>query len=319
MIAGLFKKSFRLLASLKVAIQLLVVLIVVTIAGSLFPTPDMFRTNWYLGLLGLLGLSLLFITIVHAPLILKRKGRNAMIGVIATHLGILVLIAGVIYGGYTGFRHEIKLVEGEVTVVPGLPFVIQLDELVVEEYRQDEFPDMDLSGLPKKQQDSHITLLRNGKAWTSTVAAPGSPAKVEGITLLTAVSDVGWTFELIVVDAVGREKTIPVRPWAPPVISLGGRQMIAHGRGDGSAPEVEMLAREGEQMASLGTVAEDRPLAIAGGNVSLGAVRRYTAMQVYSRPQEPVLVWGCVLMFAGLVWHFYFRHRDRKREGKRDA
>jgi hypothetical protein len=26
-----------------------------------------------------------------------------------------------------------------------------------------------------------------------------------------------------------------------------------------------------------------------------------------------------VLMFAGLVWHFYFRHRDRRREGKSDA
>jgi uncharacterized membrane protein YobD (UPF0266 family) len=54
-------RSFRLLASLKVAIPLLVVLIVVTIVISLFPTPDLFMTKWYLGLLGLLGISLLFI------------------------------------------------------------------------------------------------------------------------------------------------------------------------------------------------------------------------------------------------------------------
>jgi hypothetical protein len=53
--------------------------------------------------------------------------------------------------------------------------------------------------------------------------------------------------------------------------------------------------------------------------VSLGRINRYTAMQVYNRPQEPVLVWGCILMFVGLVWHFYFRHRDRKHEGKGDA
>ena len=109
---GWLKKAFRLLASLKVAIPLLVVLTGVTIVGSLFPDPDLFWSNAYLGLLGLLGISLLLITIQHAPLILKKKGRNAMIGVIATHLGILVLIAGVIYGGYTGFRHEIKLIEG---------------------------------------------------------------------------------------------------------------------------------------------------------------------------------------------------------------
>jgi cytochrome c biogenesis protein ResB len=119
-------KAFRLLASLKVAIPLLVILVGVTIVISLFPTPELFASKWYLGLLGMLGLSLLLITIQHAPMILKRKGRNALIGVITTHLGILVVIAGIIYGGYTGFRHNIKLIEGEVAIVPGLPFVIQL-------------------------------------------------------------------------------------------------------------------------------------------------------------------------------------------------
>ena len=210
------KKAFRLLASLKVAIPLLILLTIVTVVGSLFPTPDLFRTNWYLGLLGLLGVSLLFITIQHAPLILKRKGRNAMIGVIATHLGILVVIAGVIYGGYSGFRHEIKLIEGEITIVPELPFVIRLDGMTVQEYRQEDFPRLNLAALPKKTQDSRITLLKNGEPWLSTVVAPGKPAVVDGITLLPAINDLGWYFEIIVVDPSGREQVIPVRPWAPP-------------------------------------------------------------------------------------------------------
>jgi hypothetical protein len=57
----------------------------------------------------------------------------------------------------------------------------------------------------------------------------------------------------------------------------------------------------------------------AGYEVSLGPVKRYTSAQVYNRPQEPVLVAGSVLMFAGLVWHFYIRYRDRKRDGRDDA
>jgi hypothetical protein len=76
------KQAFRLLASLKVAIPLLVLLVIVTIIGSLFPEPDWFRSPWYLALLGLQGLSLLFITILHIPSILRRKGRNALLGVI---------------------------------------------------------------------------------------------------------------------------------------------------------------------------------------------------------------------------------------------
>jgi hypothetical protein len=210
-VSGQAARLFRLLASLKVAIPLLVLLTGVTIVGSLFPTPELFGTKWYLGLLGILGLSLLLITIQHAPLILKKKGRNAMIGVITTHLGILVVIAGVIYGGFSGFRHEIKLIEGEVTIVPGLPFAIRLDELVVEEYDPQDFPTVNVSALPKKQQDSRITLLKGGKEWMVMIAAPGDPARIDGITLLPGIGDVGWVYDLIVTDAIGREKTVPVR------------------------------------------------------------------------------------------------------------
>lgn len=312
MIVPALKRSFRLLASLKVAIPLLVLLIAATIIGSLFPEPDMFKSWWYLGLLGLQGLSLLFITLLHMPSILKRKGRNALIGVITTHLGILVLIAGIIYGGFSGFRHEIKLIEGEITVVPGLPFVIQLDELLVEEYRQQEFPRMNLEALPKKRQESRITLLKNGKPWLSTVAAPGRPAIVDGITLLPAISDTGWYFELIVIDPRGNEKTIPVRPWAPPLIAVGGRRIMTHSVVTGESPQAEFFAIEDDKMVPLGVARRDQALVIEGNSLSLGPVVRYTGMQVYNRPQGPILVLGSILMFVGLVWHFYFRHRDRK-------
>ena len=121
-------RPFRILASLKTAIPLLVVTVVATIAGSLQPDTNYYRSNWYLLLLGLNGLSLLFVTVQHIPAILAKKGRNALIGVVATHLGILVLIAGAIYGGVAGERYTLRVIEGEMTVVPGLPFVVHLDQ-----------------------------------------------------------------------------------------------------------------------------------------------------------------------------------------------
>lgn len=316
---GLLRKYLRLLASLKVAIPLLILLTVVTIAGSLLPTPALYSTYWYLGLLGLLGLSLLLITIQHAPLILKRKGRNAMIGVIATHLGILVVIGGIIYGGFSGFRHQLRLVEGEVSVVPGLPFVIRLDEIEVEEYRREDFPRFNLDALPKKRQDSHLTLLKGGKAWVSDVAAPARPLRVDGVTLLPSVSDIGRAFDLVITDPLGKQQTIPVRPWAPPMLTVGGTEVMAHQAPTESVDAAELLTRDGDQLVSLGIVTRTDSVTVNDYRVSLGAVRGYTGMQVYSRPQDPVLVWGSILMFVGLVWHFYFRHRDRRREGQADA
>jgi hypothetical protein len=313
------KKTVRLLASLKVAIPLLVLLIVITIVGSLFPDPELFGSWWYLSLLGMQGVSLLLVTIQHIPAILKKKGRNALIGVITTHLGILVLIAGIIYGGFSGFRHTIKLVEGEVTIVTGLPFVIQLDELQIAEYRPEDFPSMNLASLPKKKQDSHITLLKQGQPWLSAVAAPGNPLIADGITILPSVTDLGWYFELIITDYQGRTKTIPVRPWAPPLITIGNKRLMTHSLVTGEVPEAEFFTVEGETMTSVGMLRKGHQLQIDNNRLSLGAIKRYTGAKVYNRPQQPVLVLGSLLMFAGLVWHFYFRHRDRRQSRKGDT
>jgi cytochrome c biogenesis factor len=319
LVVSFINRTFRLLASLKVAIPLIVILTAATIFGSLSPDREVYRSAWYLSLLGLLGLSLLFITLLHIPSIAKKKGRNALIGVVTSHLGILIVIAGIIQGGYSGFRHQVRLIEGEVAIVPGLPFVIQLDRLEVEEYRQEEFPRINLAALPKKVQDSHLTLIKGGQPWRSVVAAPGRPARVDGITLLPSVGEIGWSFELVVVDPLGRPKTIPVRPWAPPLVTIGQKQYMTHGVAGTAVREAQLFTLEGGSMASAGSVREGETLEIAGHIVSLGVVKRYTTMQVYNRPHAPVLVIGSILMFAGLVWHFYFRHRDRKRAGVADA
>ena len=133
------------------------------------------------------------------------------------------------------------------------------------------------------------------------------------------MADVGWYFELIVIDPLGREKTIPVRPWSPPIIQLGSKEIMSHGVMSGEAPQVDIFTMEGDAVTSLGTVMEGRSLLLDGYEVSLGPVMRYTGMQVYNRPQEWLLVLGSILMFLGLVWHFYFRHRDRKKEGCKDT
>jgi len=308
------KNIFRFLASLKLAIPLLVLLILVTIVGSLFPEPEFFSSWWYLGLLGLNGVSLLLITIMHIPMILKRKGRNAMIGVVTTHMGILILIAGAIYGGMSGFRFEIKAIEGEMTVVPGLPFVIRLDRLVIEEYPLETGVNINQEIKLKKRQDSHITLIKNGEPWVDFVARPGSPAKVDGITILPLLNDTGWYFELIVTDKLGRQKTIPVKPWAPPLIKIGARDIMVHSLMDEELRQAQVFTIEDEKMISLGIVSEGQALELEGYSISLGAYKRYTGMTVYNRPQAWLLIIGCLAMLFGLVWHFYFRHRDRGRK-----
>ena len=116
-------------------------------------------------MLGLIGFSLLCITIEHIPGILDRKGRNALIGVVTIHAGIIIILTGIIYGGMAGFRYNFRIVEDEMTVIPELPFVIHLDKLTVEEYSREDFAQRNLIMLPKKKQESKISLYKNGAFW----------------------------------------------------------------------------------------------------------------------------------------------------------
>lgn len=310
----MFRAVFNFFSSLKTAIPLLVVTIGVTIAGSLLPNADFFKGWWYLGLLGLNGVSLLLITIRHIPIILERKGRNALIGVVATHMGILILIAGVIYDGFSGFRYEVKAVEGEMTVVPGLTFVVRLDQLVIDKYRPDEVAHLDPDVVPNKRQESHLSFFRSGELLAQTVAAPGKPARLEDVTILPAFTDFGRYVELIVTDHLDRRKTIPVRPWSPAIFEIRNIPLMAHGLEEDGVLKAQVFTRKGEQVELLGIVAAGQDLAVEDQSIALGPTKRYTGLSIYNRPHAPVLISGCVVMLFGLLWHFYFRHRDRKTE-----
>jgi len=310
------KKLFYFFASLKTAIPLLVLTIAATIAGSLFPRPDLFKTWWYLGLLGLNGVSLLFITIRHIPMILERKGRNALIGVVVTHMGILILIVGAIYGGMSGFRYDIKVIEDKMTVVPGLPFVVHLDKLVIEDYPAEAVAHLDPEMVPKKRQESHLSLFKKGEPWFKAVTAPGIPVKVDGITILPAFKDIGWYFELILTNSQGTEKTIPIRPWAPPRINVGDTPVMAHRLMDTGELTAQVFTIKNDQMIPLGVVSQEKTLEVDGYTLSLGVFKRYTGLSIYNRPHAPILLIGCLAMLFGLIWHFYHRHRDRKQTNK---
>ena len=298
------------LASLKIAIPLLVLLTAVTVVGSLFPQPDMFATWWYLGLLGILGLSLLLITILHIPRILRRKGRNALIGVIATHAGILVLIVGAMVGSTSASRWELRAIEGEMTVVPGMPFVLELVSLDIEEYPPETFAHMDLELIPRKRQDSHLALQRQGKVVAELTTAPGTPARFDGYTILPSLVDTGWTFEIIISDRQGRERTTVIRPWAPPLFEAGGKQLMAHGLSEAGARSAQVFALEQGQPKLIGTLAGESAMQMGQEQIRLGAFRPYTALAVYDRPHLPWLISGTLMMLLGLVWHFYHRYRD---------
>jgi hypothetical protein len=326
-------RALGILGSVRLAIPLLVLIALASIVGSLIPQgrnvrlkedvpawirnlnaylelTDIFHSWWFIALLGLLALSLVAITIRRLPVVWQAKGRGPAAGILLAHLGILIILAGMIYGGFSGFRYYTHLIEGEVTVLPPLSFVMKLERLQLEHYPSEAFRHWGENLKIPKRQESTILLLRHGSPILRATAAPGKPVEIKGITLLPARKDLGWAFDLVVRSPAGREKVVPIEPWAPPLITLGfgnPTRILAHRlveRPDGKlATEVFHLKPDGTSR-SLGWATQRKPAKYGQWEIYVGEVRRYTGLHVYSRPEEPFLLAGFVVLMIGLVGYF---------------
>lgn len=335
------KRGFSFLASVKLAIPLLVLIAIASIAGSLIPQGrnvqlapgapqwvrtlnayfqfnDIFHSWWFVILVGVLGLSLVAITIKRIPTVWRQRGLGAGMGILLAHVGILLVIGGAMYGSLSGLRYYAHLMEGDVTVLPPLPFVIKLDRLDLQYYSSEAFGHRGPNFRMAEKQESALTLLHHGNPFQKGTAAPGDPMVARGMTLLPSQKDVGWAFDLVL-SAGGRDRVVPIRPWDPPVITLGlgnpnrilAHRASPHGPGDQGtdkgrtdiATEILLLQEDGTGR-SLGRASQSEPLQFGAWTFSVTNVRRYTGVHVYSRPEQPFLIAGVVTLIVGLFGYF---------------
>jgi cytochrome c-type biogenesis protein CcsB len=111
------KTAFRLLASLKLAVTLIVLLAAI-LAAATFVESDQGRDyarwyfytqTWFVALLGMLGVNILSATLIRFPWKLRQ------FGFVVTHAGLLVLLTGSILTFNYGVDATISLEEGETS------------------------------------------------------------------------------------------------------------------------------------------------------------------------------------------------------------
>jgi hypothetical protein len=108
---------WRLLASLKLAVLLIIILALVLAAGTFleaargreYTSWHVYGRSWFVALWGLLGVNVLAAALIRFP----WKVRQA--GFLIAHLGILVLLAGALLTYSRGLRGQLSFEEGETT------------------------------------------------------------------------------------------------------------------------------------------------------------------------------------------------------------
>jgi len=251
-------------------------------------------------------------------------------GILFALAGVILILGGVIYNELSGFRYYTRLIEGEVTVLPSLPFVIKLDRFTMEYHSPDVLVDAGIEPSVPEQSEALLTLLKNDQVLVQTTARPGRPVDAAGVTLLPSDTDTGWAFTLVVRDPGGREKAVPVLPWSPPLIRLGltRQQVFADSvtaietSRDGdetmarpNAVEVFLVEENGDRQ-SLGFATETTPLSASGYMVSVWDIRPYTGLHVYRRPGKAIFITGIGFLLFGLSIFGIIIGTSTKRETK---
>ena len=106
---------FKFLASLKLAVLLIVVLAAVLSGATILEAEQgreyamwyVYGSLWFCGLLALLGVNILAATLIRFP------WKKRQIGFVVTHAGLLVLLCGAIQTFLGGVEGQVSLLEGE--------------------------------------------------------------------------------------------------------------------------------------------------------------------------------------------------------------
>lgn len=126
------KRLLGATASVKLAVVILVLIVAASIAGT-GTRYDVYHSWWFTVLLALFGANLVACTILGIARGTTRAGS------LITHIGILVVLAGVILGSILGVRGMLSLEAGDISdtftvngVKARLPFQVRLDEFSID-------------------------------------------------------------------------------------------------------------------------------------------------------------------------------------------
>jgi cytochrome c biogenesis protein ResB len=344
---NMLRSGLNVLASVALAVPLLVLIAVATVLGTVIPQGmnvelasslpdwlrglnatlqlnDIFHSWWYLSLLALLGISLLAITIKRVPVVWQQRGKGIAIGILLAHAGVLIFLGGAIFSGSSGFRYYTKLIEGDVKVLPALPFVIKFDRFDLEYYSSKDLADAGTRTRVARKQESTLSLYKHGSAFQQITTAPGRPVKVRGVTLLPDQTNIGWVFSLVIRSPNDYEKVVPILPWAPELISLGKstQRILAHkvttseaaksGTNEVVKPdqvEVFLLDQESGESRSLGYASVATPVTVNGYTITPWNIRPYTGMHIYQRQGTSLLIGGFICLMTGLLMTLFLGRR----------
>ncbi|HCC33622.1 MAG TPA: hypothetical protein DEQ28_06980 [Clostridiales bacterium] len=310
--------ALRRLGSMRMGIVLLAFLAMTSALATLHPMErairDIYTSWWYLGAAGLLAANLLACSAARLLALIRRPGRPPAAGgcgSFATHVGLLVLLAGAAVGGATGFRASGGGTAGDSFAVTRAGLTIAIESVDLE-----YLADQRLRPIAR----TRIAVSRDGQVIGHDVVSINFPARVGGFSINHQTFL--WAVHLVVEDPATGERSTPMRLVEGESLPLDGEGLALHFEAflpdfflaPGGEPVslsyyparpvlAGRLTRRGRTIGR-GLLGMDRPETIVTRDgerrLELVGFENAVVLQVARDVGRPYVFGGAVLMLAGL-------------------
>ena len=249
-----------------------------------------------------------------------QKGIYSRFGAYATHLSILIIMAGAIIGNIWGYKAYVNIVEGTSTnqvwsrngqVPIDLGFTVRCDDFDVSYYPNSRRP---------KDYNSDLVVIDNGQEVLHKRIEVNDPLTYKGITFYqSSYGSAGNPFFQIKVTENATGKVLNMKASMGQQIKLPGGYAFAisdftdSGR-FGPAARINVSSPDGRRGTPFMVLQKFPDFDVKrGGTFSFSLIDfkepQFTGLQVAKDPGVEVVWLGCILMVFGSLTAFFFSHR----------
>jgi cytochrome c biogenesis protein len=263
--------------------------------------------------------------------LLAQKRKLGHFGSDTVHLGLLVILAGGIASGLTGFRTQLDLVEGQTVQVPRAPFEVRLDRFETEYYPQ---------GMVKAWK-STVTILEGGAGVLTQTIQVNKPLAYRGFNFYQTSYGSTWdnpklevvikkkndpAFARTVQLSVGEKAAvddkdvsqISVKRFVPDFLIGEGGQVESRSQ-EPRNPAAQVEGWKGEEKIFSGWIFANFPdfeQMHQGKPTDLSLILKsyqgseYSVLEAARDPGVGLIWVGCLLVTAGFFLAFYWPPRE---------
>lgn len=353
----LIDQGWIFFTTLKTAIILLIILAAFAMVGSFVPQNKPFETYviqfgepWakiitftgldaYYGtfvfklVLVLLGISILACLLVRIDRVIKGKRAPRYWGSLVTHIAVLVIFVGALYGHNTGFKDQAIIIEGDSYLEPNTQAEIRLKDFRVkmdEDHRPMSY-ESDLEVWRKGEKQLEKTIIVNDpltfdgvRYYQATYGIAGFDIQFEGARnfVHTVVLEPDQSIDVHrgVVVPKGESVAFFVEQFFPdPVVGNDGKIMNATKNLNNPAAFIYVnpdFKKDPKNFKPLGWTTPARALDYEGTKLKMGEVYEYTGLQVKKDPGIPIIWGGSAMLLTGILITSLFPPKGREDEAE---